>query len=135
MAGKKGRSGRPFKHGAYITQNNDPELRAYLRTHEKAMIDQKGGIDNITPLQQIQIQNALRILHKLFFMDKYIARKDVIVNGEVLPVLRSSYLAYINSLSRILRSLDLEDTSKNNTGNLEAYIKAKQSQKEKNHDT
>ena len=118
--------GRPPKHGAYITKKDDPELRTWLRSNEAAMLEDLGGPDRMAAKQQFQVQNALRVMRILYCMDRYLADHDIVKpSGKLQDVLVTSYLAYVNSLSRILQSLDLEKRVMERDETLERYLKAK----------
>jgi len=121
-----GKPGRPPKHGAYISKRKDPELRAWLRDHEMAMMDDLGGPDRMTAKEQIQVQNALRVMRVLYCIDRYLTSHEIVKpSGQLEDVLVTSYLAYVNALSRILQSLKLEKKVMDRDETLAGYLKAK----------
>lgn len=72
---KTHKRGRPPKHGAYITKKDDPELRIWLRDNEAAMYEDLGGVGRMAAKEQIQVQNALRVMRILYCIDRYFIRK------------------------------------------------------------
>ena len=102
----------PVKHGGYL-KVADPELMAWLQVHEKALCDDLGGSEVMTSKQKCQVQNALRVMRVLYCLDKYLIENGIFTTEKrkVIPhgFLTSHYLAYVNSLSRILQSLGLKD--------------------------
>ena len=124
---KTAKRGRPPKHGAYITKKDDPELRSWLRENEAAMYEDLGGVEYMTSKEQIQVQNALRVMRILYCIDKYLSKNEIITSsGRLQDVLITSYLAYVNSLSRILQSLNIEKRVRERDETLEKYLSTKE---------
>lgn len=129
MAGKKGRSGRLVKHGAFIIKFTDkdprPEIRKWLNIDKEIIINDLGGLKNISGKQQLQVNNALRILNILYHFDTYLSENGIFKSnkGDYQPLI-NVYLSHVNSLSRILQSLGLEKVAKKEGMRLDQYIDA-----------
>ena len=126
MAGKKGRSGRLPKHGAFIVKHTKddprPEIRKWLNIDKQAMTEDLGGIRIVTNKQQLQINNGLRILNILYHFDAYLAENGMFEKpGKPDPIL-NQYLAYVNALSRILQSLGLETVQREDGTSLTTIV-------------
>ena len=114
--------GRPPIHGAYIILNTKddphPEVRGWLTMEKEAILEDLGGLENVTGKQQLMINNAMRVLNLLHHMDLHMGKEGVFVTPGQLQPLMSTYLAHVNSLSRILQSLGLEKIVKKGDASL-----------------
>jgi hypothetical protein len=120
------RKSNAFKHGAYSeTMPRKLEyIQKWLKVDENAIIEDLGGIERVSAKQHLQIQNALRLLNILYFIDEYIRENPeyVSLDSDRLSAITNNYGYYINSLSRILQSLGLERKVNGNVESLDDYI-------------
>jgi len=89
-----------------------------------------GGKDKITVDQSLKLSNIRTKLIVLLQIGKFIDEQpDLIVEGDVLPVLKRTYLQYSESLDRDLDSL-YATIKRDKTPSLDDYISAKYGGKE-----
>jgi len=90
-------------------------LKKFIRDLEKNLFDSLGGLENITPQQEILARSTIRALGVLLLAERYIEkhgplRKDLFDKGilDFQPVLGKSYIAYMNTIRQNLLALGLE---------------------------
>lgn len=111
----KSRIGRPPKHGAYsyITRGELPEKRRhianYLTNIRESLIADLGPMEeDLTAAQLILIDRVVMKLGCVRLMEEHISETSVMKGNDLAPCLRSSYLAYNNSIRLDLVVLGIE---------------------------
>lgn len=124
------------KHGMYNRhirkRYSDERTREgkRLKAVMQEIVADIGGKDKITVDQSLKLSNIRTKLIILFQIGKYIDEQDeLILKGDLLPVLRKSYLQYSESLERTLDSL-YATIKRDKTPSLDDYISAKYGGKE-----
>lgn len=133
----KVQTGRPPRHGAYSLMvragdlpKNRRYLRAYLNSVRLDLIRDLGPLeDDLTTAQKVLIDRSLCILSIIRCIEEYVMETSVIRGRDVAPVLRTTYLAYSNSLRLNLQALGIETKKSKEILDLGAYIEAKDKEK------
>jgi len=124
--------GRPPKHGGYsfLVKGELPEnrrhIKEYLTSFREGLIADLGPAEeNLTTAQLVMVDRALGILGLLRCMEEHINETSVIQDGELSPLLRNSYLSYVNALRLILRELGIDKRAAEDALDLKTYLAEK----------
>ena len=101
------RRGRPPVHAGYSLVK-PPAVRKYLTHIRGELIGDLGGEENISCQQVILVDAVINLLAITRSIEEHIRGKSVMVDEDVAPALRASYLAYRNSIQRHLALLGLD---------------------------
>ena len=112
---KKGRLGRPPKHGGYSLlvrgelAENRKHIKQYLTISRENLIRDLGpGEDNLTAAQIIIIDRVVSKLGVVRCIEEHIRENSVMRGHDLAPSLKASYLAYNNSVRLDLRELGID---------------------------
>jgi len=111
--------GRKIKHGGYsfLSKGKLPEDRAYIERYltacRQGLIDDLGGDRNLSTAQAILIDRIISKLGCVRCIEEHTREGSVMVNQELAPALKSSYLAFSNSIRLDLQALGI---GSNDTG-------------------
>jgi hypothetical protein len=98
-------------HGGYslISKGVLPERRkhllSYLISARETICEDYGGEDRMSASQIILLDRAVSKLGCLRLMEEFARESGIMSDGELIPCLRKSYLAFSNSLRRDLEAL------------------------------
>jgi len=125
---KKGKMGRPVKHGGCSLEVNDdilkkhPAVRVYLRDTRAGLIrDVAGKEEDLSEQQRILIDRIISKLLILRIIELWIEQGGVWDRSKLLakpavlslePALGNNYLAYSNSVDRALKLLGIHKQAK-----------------------
>jgi len=125
-------------HGGYslLTKGTVPSNRkhvlAYLIAARENIIADYGSEDMMSASQIIILDRAISKLGICRLMEEHAREQGIFVNGDLLPCLKASFLAFSNSLRRDLECLkDLKAPQIDNQRTLQDTIKAFDAEKEK----
>lgn len=113
------RRGRPvIKHGGYsfLTRGTLPESRSYLLRYltaaREGLIEDIGGTEEaMSTAQIILIDRCISLLGTLRLIEEHIKEVGAFREDELHPALGKNYIAFTNSLQRILALLGIERQS------------------------
>jgi len=100
-------------HGGYsfLASGKLPEHRVYLLQYltncRKGLLDDLGGEDNLSTAQVVLINLVINKLGCLRCIEEHIRETAVMVGDMIAPSLRTSYLAFNNSLRLDLQALGI----------------------------
>ena len=134
---EKKRTGRPPKHGAYsllVKAGELPQRLGYIRRFiEEARAglirDVGGTAEGLTTAQAVLIDRAISLLGVIRTIESNLAEEGIMQGGNLVHVLRDSYLAYTNSLRLILRELGINTRKGDEPLDLGRYIELKDREK------
>jgi len=129
------RGGQRLIHGGYsfLTTGRLPEhrvhIRRYLTNCREGLIADHGGESNLSTSQALLIDRVISKLGCIRCIEEHIRENSVMVGQELAPSLKSSYLAFNNSVRLDLLALGLEKKLEDVTS-LDKYVKEKYGKKE-----
>ncbi|MDD8014060.1 MAG: hypothetical protein PHX45_00085 [Acidobacteriota bacterium] len=103
------------RHGGYVSSSGSWPLRVrrFLENIRESLIREKGPrIEDITTPDLIRIEKAVNVLQVTMSIEAYIRREGIFRGKKLDPILRESYLAYVNSLRLLLRELNITEKAK-----------------------
>jgi hypothetical protein len=132
MAGNKQKKkrGRPPKHGGYslLVKGELPENRKHIREYltgvrEGLILDLGPTEENLTAAQIILIDRVVTKLGVIRCIEEHIRENSVMRGHDLAPCLRSSYLAYNNSVRLDLQALGI-DKQVRDREDLDGYLES-----------
>ena len=119
LEAKLPRGGQRQTHGGYsfLVHGRLPEHRTYIRRYltacRQGLINDLGGEENLSTAQAILIDRIISKLGCVRCIEEHTREGSVMVNQELAPALKSSYLAFSNSIRLDLQALGI---GSNDTG-------------------
>lgn len=113
LEAKLKRGGQRQTHGGYsfLTTGRLPEHRAYMLRYltncRQGLIDDLGGDQSLSTAQAILIDRIISKLGVIRCLEEHSRETSVMVGQELAPALKSSYLAYSNSIRLDLLALGI----------------------------
>ncbi len=110
--------GRKIKHGGYsfLSKGKLPQDRAYIERYltacRQGLIDDLGGDRNLSTAQAILIDRIISKLGCVRCIEEHTLENSVMVGQELAPALKSSYLAFSNSIRLDLQALGIGSNDK-----------------------
>lgn len=106
---EKGRfkPGHPSTHGAYA-KKMPLAIRRESDVFRDGIIKDLGGIKNISTARLILVEKALNLYRITLAIENFINTNGVFKFKSLHPILKESYIAYVNSLRLTLREIGLE---------------------------
>lgn len=147
---KKGKPGRPRKHGAYSINIRDdelkshPRIRQYLEATRQGLVrDVAGSEENLSEQQRILIDRIISKLSIMRLIEVYIEKTGIFRRDKLLqddgilelePALGMNYLAFSNSVDRALKILGIHKKDADDVLDLETYIKQRDGEEQTSQD-
>lgn len=100
------------KHGGYAKSSRALPLsvRRHLEAVRASLIREKGPrLEDLTTPDLIRIEKAVNVLQVTMSIEAFIRREGIFRGKKLDPILRESYLAYVNSLRLLLRELNITE--------------------------
>lgn len=114
LEAKLKRGGQRQTHGGYsfLTTGRLPEHRAYMLRYltncRQGLIDDLGGDQSLSTAQLILIDRIIGKLGCIRCLEEHTREGSVMVGDSLAPALKSSYLAFSNSIRLDLMALGLK---------------------------
>ena len=132
------KGGRPPKHAgrqlARFIANQQLDARTgiarLLKESRDSLIEDAGGAQHLTNRELVLVDRTASLLVIVGTLEGYIFSQKSLVDGDgqLIPVLRKSYLSYQNTLRLNLESLGLRPPKPNSEPDLHSYIKQKEAE-------
>ena len=100
------------RHGGYAKSSRALPLsvRRHLEAVRASLIREKGPrLEDLTTPDLIRIEKAVNVLQVTMSIEGFIQREGIFRGKKLDPILRESYLAYVNSLRLLLRELNITE--------------------------
>jgi len=126
-------------HGAYacvkLYHERELDLRRadhrFLAEWKKGVIEDLGGVKEISSFQLSMIDQGVSLLIILGKMSEYVESVGIMgKDGQLAPCLRTSYLAYVNTLRHCLNAAYEQGKRKPKTPDLRDYLENNHQEKE-----
>jgi hypothetical protein len=121
---------RLLKHGQMPSGRGLVKVKRYAETIEDRIIESKGGVKRITPLQELLIHSTVRAFKASVLIDIYINKEGPVVKHllkrgivELQPCLKS-YATFLNVVRQNAIALGLEGREAEKVFTLPEYVKA-----------
>lgn len=131
LEAKLPRGGQRQTHGGYsfLTTGRLPEhrthIRRYLTACRQGLIEDLGGEPNLSIAQAILIDRIISKLGISRCIEEHTRETSVMVGQELAPALKSSYLAYSNSIRLDLVALGINSKATGEPLDLGRYVQEK----------
>lgn len=136
---RKARIGRPPKHGGWsllVYKGKLPENRKYISrwltgVREGLILDLGPTEEDLSTAERVLIDRVISKLGVIRCIEEYIRENSVMVGQDLAPSLRTSYLAYNNSVRLDLTALGINSKKADEALDLGKYVKEQYGKKEK----
>lgn len=122
------RGGQRVIHGGYsfLTTGQLPEHRTYIRRYltncREGLLQDLGGEPNLSTQQVMLIDRIISKLGCLRCIEEHVRENSVMVGQRLAPSLRTSYLAFSNSLRLDLQALGIKKRTASGKTALEEIV-------------